>query len=135
MATSANGTSRAMAVRPVAFDVKSESKPGVTYRVQLAHCDCPDFDNRRGSARNPLCKHIRLAYQAAGWQIPGTFGLDEATAVELLVDFRVSASAAGAAVRRAREGLRQGTVGLPDGGIAVIIYRKGANLYDVELAG
>lgn len=134
MTTSANGT-RAMAVRPVAFDVHSETHPGRVYRVQLAHCDCPDFDNRRGSARNPLCKHIRLAYQAAGWQVPGTFGLDEATAVELLVDFRVSASAAGAAVRRAREGLRQGTVGLPDGGIAVIIYRRASDLFDVELTG
>lgn len=131
--TQANGT-REMAVRPVAFDVRSESKAGVTYRVQLAHCDCPDFDNRRGSRRNPLCKHIRQAYQAAGWQIPGTFGLDEATAVELLVDFRVTASAAGAAVRRSRQH-PQGTVELPDGVIAVITYRRGAGVYDVELVG
>lgn len=132
MTTQTNGT-REMAVRPVAFDVRSESTPGVTYRVQLAHCDCPDFDNRRGSARNPLCKHIRLAYQAAGWKVPGSFGLDEATAVELLIDFRVSASAAGAAVRRSRQHT-QGTIELPDGGFAVVIYRRGANVYDVELA-
>jgi predicted nucleic acid-binding Zn finger protein len=62
-----NGT---MAVRPLTVEVRSESKPGESYTVTLAHCDCPDFFWRKGSAENPFCKHIIAAYEQAGWHAP-----------------------------------------------------------------
>jgi hypothetical protein len=136
--TQANGTApREMYLRPMTFEVSSASKTGVVYSVTLPNCTCPDFAYRRThNPREPFCKHLLAAYEMAGWRArPGTSGLDEATAVELLIDFRVPASAAGAAVRRARD-RAQGTVDLPDGaGIAVIVFRRGSGLFDVELPG
>ena len=79
-----------MYLRPTAFEVASESKPNVTYRVQLPDCTCLDFRHRRTSnPQAPFCKHILAAFDQAGWQLPGkaTSRLDEATARELLLDF------------------------------------------------
>jgi hypothetical protein len=126
---------REMYLRPTAFVVASESKPDVTYRVTLPDCECPDFKFRKSSKPGSLCKHLRAAFTAAGWKVPGgNTGLDEATAVELLADFQVSASAAGAAVRRARQAIRS-TIALPTLGIVVITYDRSHDRYDVELPG
>lgn len=58
-----------MAVRPLTVEVRSESKPGVSYHVTLAHCDCPDFFWRHASGSDdPFCKHIKETYaRIAGW--------------------------------------------------------------------
>jgi hypothetical protein len=61
----ANGT---MAVRPLTVEVRSQSEPGKSYTVTLAHCDCKDFFWRKGSSAAPFCKHIIEAYaQLGGW--------------------------------------------------------------------
>lgn len=126
---------REMYLRPLTFEVASETKPETTYHVTLPDCTCPDFKYRKSSKPGSLCKHLRAAFTAAGWQVPGgTTRLDEETAVELLVDFQVSASAAGAAVRRARQNV-QGTITLPTRGIVMITYDRSRDRYDVELPG
>lgn len=60
----------AMAIRPTAFEVTSESDPAQVYHVQLATCDCKDFRYRRTTLANPFCKHLRRGYEEAGWHLP-----------------------------------------------------------------
>jgi hypothetical protein len=60
-----------LAARPLTAEVRSERDPGTSYTVTFAHCTCPDFYWRRGSAERPFCKHITAAYeQAGGWRVP-----------------------------------------------------------------
>lgn len=55
-------------VRPLVVEVRSERDPRKSYVVTLAHCECRDFFERRGSAESPFCKHIVAAYAQAGWR-------------------------------------------------------------------
>jgi hypothetical protein len=60
---------REMFLRPLTFEVSSESKPNVTYRVTLPSCECPDFAYRRTRPSGPegmFCKHLRAAFASAG---------------------------------------------------------------------
>lgn len=129
---------REMFLRPLTFEVSSESKPNVTYRVTLPSCECPDFAYRRTHPSGPegmFCKHLRAAFASAGWQLPGrdTSRLDEATARELLLDFHVGSGSANAALARSRRHV-QGTIELGTG-IIVIVYNRAADTYDVQLPG
>jgi len=99
-------TTRQMILRPTSFEVSSESKPGVTYRVQLPDCDCPDFRYRRThNPDSPFCKHLLLAFAQAGWQLPEkTEGLNYDEAVALLVRKGAGVIAARTALTRAFRG-------------------------------
>jgi hypothetical protein len=127
---------REMFLRPTAFEVASETRPDVTYRVQLPDCTCPDFKYRKSHKPGTFCKHITAAFTAAGWQLPGgTVRLDEATAAELLVSFGLSQRVADAALGRAQVHV-QGSITLPPGqGIIVVWYDRNSDTYDVQLPG
>lgn len=68
-----------MAVRPLTVEVRSETTPGESYVVTLPHCPCLDFFYRHHRGQDPLCKHLRAAYDQAGWVVPEQ-AEDEATA-------------------------------------------------------
>lgn len=59
---------QAMLVRPLQVEVSSQSNPGESYVVTLAHCTCKDFRWRKGTNDRRTCKHIEEAYAiVAGW--------------------------------------------------------------------
>jgi hypothetical protein len=109
---SANGsTASAMALRPTAFEVQSQTNPAVTYRVQLPDCDCKDFRYRRANPpavvtriEDLFCKHLVQGFRVAGWQLPAEplIGLSEDEAFELLIRLHVGRHAADDVLAAAR---------------------------------
>jgi hypothetical protein len=78
--------SAGMSIRPLTFEVTSESDPAQTYHVALPSCECKDFRYRRTHSRDPFCKHIRAAFDLAGWHLPEqTTGLTKDEAKSLLL--------------------------------------------------
>lgn len=53
---------RSLRPRPLIIQVPSESKPGESYTVTVAGCDCPDWTHRHRRGDSPMCKHIIAAY-------------------------------------------------------------------------
>jgi hypothetical protein len=127
-----------MAVRPTAFEVTSETDPAVVYKVQLPGCECRDFRYRRtANPRSPFCKHLLRAFEMAGWQLPAstdTSRLDWEAAADLLTDFGITKRAAEAALGRAQVSTAGSHMSIADG-IAVILYSKPADTFDVRLPG
>lgn len=63
-------------MRPLQVEVQADpngKNPNATYRVQLPHCDCPDFRYRdHADDDDPhLCKHILGVWRRTyGWRQP-----------------------------------------------------------------
>jgi hypothetical protein len=127
---------REMYLRPTAFEVASESKPDVTYRVQLPDCECPDFRYRRANNGQPLarvpsvpagpfCKHLIKAFSVAGWQLPEkTTQLTLEQALEVLLSHGANAPVARAFLRAAQE-RNQARQQFPDGTTVLVSFFDG----------
>jgi choline dehydrogenase-like flavoprotein len=133
MTTQTNGRpqNEALAVRPLTAEVRSETDPAKAYTVTLPYCPCKDFFYRRGNLSDWACKHLKAAMGLVGAPSRDTSRLDEATARELLLDLKVSITAANGALARSRRH-PQGTITMGED-VIVIVYDRHGDFYDLRL--
>lgn len=124
----------AMAIRPLTFEVTSESDPTQTYVVQLPYCPCKDFRYRRTQKINPFCKHLVRAFAEAGWHLPeATSKLTREEAKSLLLRHGAyNVHSINAVLTQARLRVGQRTITLSEGD-ALVEYDSEGRTYDVDL--